>query len=349
MPRTKQHSERGSAALQQRVESIEAEAAALRRQCKMLGMHVWLLQRELTQAERETSQASSRTKPTRRRTRQNTTEGLRASSSASGTPVMLRPSASSGALAASPEVRISSAASSESEISPKIMRRPVTMKTELKLTPSFGEPPPLVQLARNGGNGSGVKVPTPQRPQPLTATQNSRPSPSLGPSAGAAALVGSVGSELFDRPHSGEITSLSLGLSSGLSSSSSPGAAREGRPGRLVVGSLQEYVCPPLREAAACASHSAAELDAAFLTGPRLEHAWTPCPGRSFNVRQPNYARTALKLPSLEAMYEVVAQDTFACPEAKLPHMARLLDLPKEECLQRYGVPSNLVHIYIRN
>ena len=65
---------------------------------------------------------------------------------------------------------------------------------------------------------------------------------------------------------------------------------------------------------------------AAFLAGPRPEHAWTPCPGRAFNVRQPNYARTALKAPSLEAMYEVVAQDTFLCPDAKLPHVARLLE-----------------------
>jgi len=109
------------------------------------------------------------------------------------------------------------------------------------------------------------------------------------------------------------------------------------------VGSLQEYVCSTLQEAEASASSTAAELDAAFLAGPRPEHAWTPCPGRAFNVRQPNYARTALKAPSLEAMYEVVAQDTFLCPDAKLPHVARLLDLPKEECLQRYGVPSNLV------
>lgn len=97
---------------------------------------------------------------------------------------------------------------------------------------------------------------------------------------------------------------------------------------------------------------------AAFLAGPRPEHAWTPCPGRAFHVRQPNslsptqpltptltrptpcpcpnpnatqvrqpnYARTALKAPSLEAMYEVVAQDTFLCPDAKLPHVARLLE-----------------------
>ena len=65
-------------------------------------------------------------------------------------------------------------------------------------------------------------------------------------------------------------------------------------------------------------------------------------------MRQPNYARTALKAPSLEALYEVaaqdtnpnptpdptpnptpnqvVAQDTFLCPDAKLPHVARLLD-----------------------
>tara|TARA_B100000787_G_scaffold113618_1_gene84617 strand:- start:265 stop:465 length:201 start_codon:yes stop_codon:yes gene_type:complete len=66
-------------------------------------------------------------------------------------------------------------------------------------------------------------------------------------------------------------------------------------------------------------------------------------------VRQPNYARAALKAPSLEALYEVaaqdtspnpipnpnpdptpnqvVAQDTFLCPGAKLPHVARLLEL----------------------
>ena len=55
----------------------------------------------------------------------------------------------------------------------------------------------------------------------------------------------------------------------------------------------------------------------------------TPCPCPNPNatqVRQPNYARTALKAPSLEAMYEVVAQDTFLCPDAKLPHVARLLE-----------------------
>jgi|TARA_B110001469_G_C9593363_1_gene294520 hypothetical protein len=109
------------------------------------------------------------------------------------------------------------------------------------------------------------------------------------------------------------------------------------------VGSLQEYGCSTLQEASASASSTAAELDAAFLAGPRPEHAWTPCPGRAFHVRQPNYAKTALKAPSLEALYEVVAQDTFLCPEAKLPHVARLLDLPKEDCLPRYGVPSNLV------
>lgn len=115
------------------------------------------------------------------------------------------------------------------------------------------------------------------------------------------------------------------------------------RPSRLAVGSLQEYGCSTLQEASASASSTAAELDAAFLAGPRPEHAWTPCPGRAFHVRQPNYAKTALKAPSLEALYEVVAQDTFLCPEAKLPHVARLLDLPKEDCLPRYGVPSNLV------
>ena len=39
--------------------------------------------------------------------------------------------------------------------------------------------------------------------------------------------------------------------------------------------------------------------------------------------------------------------DTFACPEAKLPHLARLMDLPKEDCLQRFGVPSNLARVCI--
>ena len=409
MPRTKQRNERGNAALQQRVDSAEAEAAALRRQCRMLGMHVWLLQRELSQAESETQAmhaASSRTKPgARRRARsqaisssQNTTDmvgmnGLRIpSASASATPEMMRLSCSASDLPSmgaadrrtpipqtcrpSSAAFVSSAASSESfspspEISPSA-RRPIPPVELRRDTPSSSvdsPPPPLVQLARDGSGGGGAKPQAaPQRPQALmpqamaAVQQGSASSPSVSPQLLSAPVPMSVqrsggasGSELFDRPHSGDgpllrearsISSLAAGPGSGVGAGSPLGVAHDAsvaRPSRLAVGSLQEYVCSTLQEAEASASSTAAELDAAFLAGPRPEHAWTPCPGRAFHVRQPNYARTALKAPSLEAMYEVVAQDTFLCPDAKLPHVARLLDLPKEECLQRYGVPSNLV------
>ena len=399
MPRTKQHSERGNAALQQRVESAEAEAAALRRQCKMLGTHVWLLQRELSQAELETQvmhASSSRTKPgARRRTRQTTTDtvglnGLRIPSasglSTSVTPELLRPSSSTPdlpslgdrrpSISSSQGGRVSSAASSESlapspDVSPEKMRRPVPMKTtELRRDPPSSSagttPPPLVQLARDGSGGGGAKPPAAaaQRPQALmpqamAAAQqgSSASSPSVSPQLlPVSGPMSGPGSELFDRPHSGDSPLLRGARSAGELSSlaagpgAGPGAgslflhdASVARPSRLAVGSLQEYGCSTLQEASASASSTAAELDAAFLAGPRPEHAWTPCPGRAFHVRQPNYAKTALKAPSLEALYEVVAQDTFLCPEAKLPHVARLLDLPKEDCLPRYGVPSNLV------
>ena len=440
MPRTKQHSERGNAAaLQQRVESAEAEATALRRQCKMLGTHVWLLQRELSQAERETQAmhaASSRMKPgARRRTRQNTTDtvglnGLRIPSasglSTSVTPEMLRPSCSTPdltslgerrpSISSSQGGRVSSAASSESlapspDVSPEKMRRPRSpMKTtELRRdTPSSSAgtpPPPLVQLARDGSGGGGAKPPAaPQRPQALVpqataaAQQGSASSPSVSPqllSLSVPMPVGAPGSELFDRPHSGdspllrgarsagELSSLAAGLGSGPGAGSPLGAAHDAsvaRPSKLAVGSLQEYGCSTLQEASASASSTAAELDVCH-TGfqPRTSRPQagllltrlslgsdrrpsSPDRGQStrgrparavpftcasqttpgpplplplplpltptlFQVRQPNYARTALKAPSLEAMYEVVAQDTFLCPEAKLPHVARLLEL----------------------
>ena len=319
MPRTKQHSERGNAALQQRVESAEAEATALRRQCKMLGTHVWLLQRELSQAEREMQAmhaASSRMKPgARRRTRQNTTDtvglnGLRIPSasglSTSVTPEMLRPSCSTSDLPSLGERRpsisssqgrpVSSAASSESlapspDVSPEKMRRPVPMKTtELRRdTPSSSAatpPPPLVQLARDGSGGGGAKPPAaPQRPQALVpqvmaaAQQGSASSPSVSPqllSSSVPMSVGAPGSELFDRPHSGdspllrgarsagELSSLAAGLGSGPGAGSPLGAAHDAsvaRPSKLAVGSLQEYGCSTLQEASASASSTAAELD----------------------------------------------------------------------------------------
>ena len=321
MPRTKQHSERGNAAaLQQRVESAEAEATALRRQCKMLGTHVWLLQRELSQAERETQAmhaASSRMKPgARRRTRQNTTDtvglnGLRIPSasglSTSVTPEMLRPSCSTPdltslgerrpSISSSQGGRVSSAASSESlapspDVSPEKMRRPRSpMKTtELRRdTPSSSAgtpPPPLVQLARDGSGGGGAKPPAaPQRPQALVpqataaAQQGSASSPSVSPqllSLSVPMPVGAPGSELFDRPHSGdspllrgarsagELSSLAAGLGSGPGAGSPLGAAHDAsvaRPSKLAVGSLQEYGCSTLQEASASASSTAAELD----------------------------------------------------------------------------------------
>jgi len=114
--------------------------------------------------------------------------------------------------------------------------------------------------------------------------------------------------------------------------------------GKLPTGSLHSYDCPGVREAAAASSSRDADFDRTFVAGPRVEHAWTVCPGRAFNVRAgPNYQRTGLKLPSLDALYEVVAADAFLCPEAKLPNIGRILDLPLEDCLERHGVPNNLV------
>lgn len=318
MPRTKQRSERGNAALQQRVDSAEAEAAALRHQCRMLGMHVWLLQRELSQAERETQAmhaASSRTRPgARRRARsqmisssQNTTDvvgmnGVRISSaSASVTPEMMRLSCSASdlsslgdrrsSISSSQGVRVSSAASSESvspspEISPEKTRRPIPPVELRRDTPSSSvdsTPPPLVQLARDGSGGGGAKPQAaPQRPQALmpqamaAVQQGSASSPSVSPqllSAPVPMSVGSSGSELFDRPHSGDgpllrearsISSLAAGPGAGVGAGSPLGAAHDAsvaRPSRLAVGSLQEYTCSTLQEAEASASSTAAELD----------------------------------------------------------------------------------------
>jgi len=314
MPRTKQRSERGNAALQQRVDSAEAEAAALRHQCRMLGMHVWLLQRELSQAERETQAmhaASSRTRPgARRRARsqmisssQNTTDvvGMNGvcipSASASVTPEMMRLSCSASELSSlgdrrssissSQGVRVSSAASSESvspspEISPEKTRRPIPPVELRRDTPSSSvdsPPPPLVQLARDGSGGGGAKPQAaPQRPQALmpqamaAVQQGSASSPQLL-SAPVPMSVGSSGSELFDRPHSGDgpllrearsISSLAAGPGAGVGAGSPLGAAHDAsvaRPSRLAVGSLQKYACSTLQEAEASASSTAAELD----------------------------------------------------------------------------------------
>ena len=95
--------------------------------------------------------------------------------------------------------------------------------------------------------------------------------------------------------------------------------------GKYVAGTLHSYECPPLRAALASTSKEV-DLDRAFVSGPRVEHAWTRCPGRAFNVRSgPNYAKTGLKRPSLDALYDVVACDAFACPDGKAADLGRLV------------------------
>lgn len=316
MPRTKQRSERGNAALQQRVDSAEAEVAALRHQCRMLGMHVWLLQRELSQAERETQAvhaASSRTRSgARRRARsqminssQSTTDmvsmsGLRnPSASASNTPEMMRFSCSASdlpslgdnrsSISSSQGGRVPSAASSESfspspELSPEKARRPIPPVELRRDTPSSSvdSPPPfVVQPARDGSGGGGAKPQAaPQRPQALmpqamaAVKQGSNSSPSVSPqlfSAPVPMSVGAPGSELFDRPHSGDgplLREARSSLPAGVGAGSPLGAAHDAsvaRPNRLALGSLQEYVCSPLQEVEASASSTAAELDVRHL------------------------------------------------------------------------------------
>jgi len=69
--------------------------------------------------------------------------------------------------------------------------------------------------------------------------------------------------------------------------------------------------------------------DAQMQAAARVPHTWSSCPGEAFQVRQgPNYASTGKKGTSGPAIYEVIAADTYQS-EQKLPHLARVTQLPE--------------------
>jgi len=112
-------------------------------------------------------------------------------------------------------------------------------------------------------------------------------------------------------------------------------------PGSLSRVAIEELLkLPP--------TATATEIDAAFARASQASHAWSPCPGHSFSLRDgPDYRKTGLKRPSGPALYDVVAVDVFSCPEQKANNVGRVFDLPRDEFYERYGVPLTLIVSYL--
>ena len=333
-----------TAALQQRAAKAEVEAASLRVQVEALNVHVQLLQRELGVAEASPS-APSRIKTARRRTnKQSTVDGVRASSATpiSRSPELLRVAngtpqdGSSGSGGPSPEPQLHKPTATRQEKPP--LERPPSRAVD---SAHADDSPALLRV----NSAAFMRV---NSNHSLASSDNSE-----GPAAEPPAKPGAAAGKAVAKLATGSLRSFECPpvREAAAASSSCPGclrktpptparAQRAVRPPGGSHGSARSYR-PALERSRSgpeacgglCSSPPTLHLpppppppppagdvdfDAAVVAGPQPEHAWTSCPGRAFNVRAgPNYSRTGLKLPSLDALYDVAQPVERAPPPAR--------------------------------